>query len=197
MTPVRWIALPLAALSVLGWSGFLDRLEAMTRSSAALARASEEAPRTTEEAAEEVTTLPAVARLTTRQADAFTALSAALDVSAERVFSLNDSLDAQSSGIQEIVTGITDIEEVLDCVGDRLNDLIHVSRRVPESVSGIARVLGDVEQTQRKSIRHLKSINRKLTALGVAAEATDVRAPAAPEIPTIDLPEQGAADVAC
>jgi len=197
MTRTRWIALPLVALSMLGGSGFMDRLEAFTRASAELAKASESAPRTTEEAAEGVTALPSVARLTTQQATAFKALSAALEVSAQRVSTLNESLDEQSTGIEEIVDGIEGIEGVLDCVGERLTGLTSVSERVPGAVTAVTRILGTVERTQRKSLRHLKSINRKLTALGVAAEATNVPTPPSPEIPSIDLPQQGGTDVDC
>jgi methyl-accepting chemotaxis protein len=135
--------------------------------------------------------------LTTQQADAFKALSAALEVSAERVSTLNEALDEQSVGIEEIVDGIEGIEGVLDCVGERLTGLTSVSERVPGAVAAVARILGDVERTQRKSIRHLKSINRKMAALGVAAEATNVEAPPSPDIPSIDLPQQGGTDVDC
>ena len=194
---MRWLVLPLIAATALGWSGFLNRLEATTVASTALAEASAEAPRDTEAAAENVAPLPAVARLTTRQAEAFKALGDALQLSAERVFTLNDTLDQQASGIGGIVTGIEDIEGALGCVGERLRALLSVSRRVPPEVGAIRSVLSRVEVTQRRSIRHLKSINRKLTALGVVARATDVKAPPAPDTPTIDLPGGDARPVAC
>jgi hypothetical protein len=194
---MKWIVLPLVAATFLGWSGFLDRLDVMTVASTELAQASEEAPRTTGQAAREVTTLPAVARLTTQQADAFNILSDALQISAQRVFRLNDSLATQSAGLEDIVQGISSIDDVLDCVGRRLDGLIGTSRKVPAGVSGVTSILSDVEKIQRNSIRHLKSINRKLTALGVAAEATDVPAPPRPHIPAIELPHEGAAGVDC
>ena len=194
---MRWLVLPLVAATVLGWSGFLNRLEATTVASTALAEASEEAPRDTQAAAENVAPLPAVARLTTRQADAFKALGDALQLSAERVFSLNDTLDQQASDIGGIVTGIEDIEGALGCVGGRLRALLAVSRRVPPEVGAIRSILSRVEVTQRRSIRHLKSINRKLTALGIVARATDVKAPRAPDAPNIDLPGGNARPVAC
>lgn len=194
---MRWLVLPLVAVTALGWSGFLNRLEATTEASTELAVASEEAPRDTEQAAENVAPLPAVARLTTRQAEAFTALGDALQLSGERVLKLNDTLDAQATRVGGIVTGIEDIEGALGCVGERLRALLGVSRRVPPQIGAIRSILSEVKATQRRSIRHLKSINRKLTALGAVARATDVKAPPAPAIPGVDLPGGNARPLPC
>ena len=185
---MKWIALPLIAAAILGWSGFLDRLEATTIESARLAAASEEAPQSTGRAAEEVESLPSIARLTGQQAQAFQALADALRVSAGRVFRLNDSLDAQADQVGDIESGIRAIRHTLGCVSDRLRGLLAVSDRVPGRVEAIRTILEDVERTQRRSIRHLKSINRKLTALGVVARATRVKAPRAPQVGPIELP---------
>lgn len=194
---MKWLAFPLVALSLLGWSGFMNRLEATTVASTALAEASETAPQDTREAAANVAPLPEVAKLTTRQADAFKALGDALQLSAQRVFRLNDTLDTQATQITGIVTGIGDIEAALGCVGGRLRGLLGVSRKVPPKVDAIRGILSSVEATQRRSIRHLKSINRKLTALGVVARASDVKTPPAPEVPTIDLPGGNARPIGC
>ena len=194
---MRWTVLPLIAAVILGWSGFLDRLDATTVASAELARASEEAPRATGAAAEEVESLPDIAHLTTRQADAFDILGDALQLSGQRVIKLNDSLGGQAAGIGDIVTGTKQIERVLGCVGRRLEHLLGAARAVPHEVDEIARIIRKVESIQRKSIRHMKSINRKLTALGVAAEASRVKPPPRPDIPSIQLPEQDATSVTC
>lgn len=194
---MKWIVLPLIATAVLGWSGWLDRLDATTVASAELARASEEAPATTRAAAEQVESLPAIARLTTQQADAFNILRDALQVSAQRVFRLNDSLTTQADQVGDIVDGIDEIRGVVGCIGQRLRGLLGASRQVPRSVERIAATLRTVDKTQRGSIRHLKSINRKLTALGVAAEATNVKPPPAPNVPDIELPQEEPTDVDC
>ncbi|HWL65834.1 MAG TPA: hypothetical protein VNP73_07660 [Actinomycetota bacterium] len=194
---MRWIALPLVAAAVLGWSGFLHDLDRMTQASVDLAAASEEAPRTTGEAAEEVSSLPQVARLTTQQADAFEGLGNALELSADRVIKLNESLDEQAGGIDAVVGGIRRVKALLGCVRERLVELTSASDRVPPALNDITGTLGLLEDHQRKSLRHLKSINRKLTALGVAARATDVKAPRPPDIPAIELPREGAAPIDC
>ena len=194
---MRWVALPLVAATVLGWSGFLHDLDRMTQASVALARASEEAPQSTEDAAEQVESLPIVARLTTQQADAFEGLGSALEVSAGRVIKLNESLDEQASGLDAVVTGIGRVRSILGCVRRRLVALTSASRRVPGALDAIVGTMGDLERSQRKSIRHLKSINRKLTGLGVVARATNVKAPPAPDTPTIELPGGDARPVDC
>ena len=194
---MKWVVLPLLAAVVLGWSGFVDRLDAMTVASAELARASEEAPRTTQQAAEEVESLPAIARLTTQQAEAFNILGDALEVSAQRVETLNDTLATQADGIEGVVDGTREIKGVLGCVGERLNDLLGAASDVPPQLDEIAGIIRRVEAIQRKSIRHLKSINRKLTALGAAAEATGVNPPPTPKIPDIRLPQAEATSVTC
>lgn len=194
---MKWVVVPLIAVMTLGWSGFLDRLDATTVASAELARASEEAPQTTSAASEEVESLPAIAQLTTQQADAFDILGDALKGSAQRVIELNDSLATQASGIGDVVAGMKEIESVLGCVERRLKRLLDASKKVPAEVGKIAGILHDVDSIQRKSIRHLKSINRKLTALGAAARATDVPAPPKPEIPHIGLPGSDSSSVPC
>lgn len=194
---MKWIALPILAAVALGWSGFLDRLEATTIASQRLAQTSEEAPDTTRTAAEEVGSLPDVADLTTIQADTFKTLGDALQVSAERVSRLNDALGQQEAAIDEIVQGIGSVEDALGCVGSRLRSLLASAERVPGRVGDITATLDEVERIQRKSIRHLKSINRKLTALGVAAEATDVKPPPRPDIPDVDLPQNADRPIDC
>jgi hypothetical protein len=194
---MKWILLPLLAATALGWSGFLDRLDATTIESARLARASEEAPESTAQAAEETAALPSIARLTGRQADAFRALADALGISAGRVFRLNDSLGTQAERIGGIAGGIGKIRRTLGCVSGRLRALLATSQRVPGAVTSIRTILADVERTQVRSIRHLRSINRKLTALGAVARATDVKAPPPPRIGPVGLSAGGSRPVPC
>jgi hypothetical protein len=178
---MRWLVAPLIAVVLVGASGFLDGLERTTEASLELAESSREAPADTRRAAREVSDIPAIAELTTRQADAFRGLADALEVSAERVFQLNSSLDEQAGTIGRLRDGITSLRAPIDCVEARLRLLLRTSGRVPPNLDDIRASLIELIAAQNKSIRHLKSINRKLTALGVAAEASDVKVPPPPE----------------
>jgi hypothetical protein len=178
---IRWLVAPLVAAILLGGSGFLDALEKTTEESLALADSSEEAPQTTSEAAGEVKTLPAVADLTKKQASAFRALSEALEVSSERVANFNDELGAQSEGLLDLADAMGRVDGSVACVRDRLEVLLAASRSTPSALDAVADPLVSITASQEKSIRHLKSINRKLTALGVVATASGVEAPPPPE----------------
>jgi hypothetical protein len=177
---MRWVAIPLVAGLVFVTSGFLHELESTTKASAALARTSREAPQTALEGAREVEDLPVLASLTEQQARAFDALADALDVSARRVFSLTDLIDKQATsidGLREVMRGL-DLTSA--CVGARLRRLTQFTDDVPPRLRSIATTLVSLIDTQDKSIRHLRSINRKLTLLGVAAELSDVKVPPVP-----------------
>jgi hypothetical protein len=183
----RWIALPLVALFALTMSGFVRDLERTTEQSAALAAASEEAPRTTGEAARQVESLPQLARLTEQQATAFRALSDALEVSAERVIDFNDSVRTQSSNLGTLLESMERLGDPLGCVDETLVRLLRASGATPEVVESIGGKMVLITAAQNKAIRHLKSINRKLTALGLAAGATGVEPPSSP--PDAPAPE--------
>jgi hypothetical protein len=178
---MRWVAAPLAALFLLGSSAFLDALEKTTEQSLALADSSEEAPRTTARAAGEVETLPVIARLTKEQAAAFRALSEALRVSANRIVDLNETVGTQSDGLQDLAGAMSRAKRSARCIRARLGVLLAASRATPAALDDVAAPLATITEHQEKSIRHLKSINRKLTALGVVATASDVKAPPPPE----------------
>jgi uncharacterized phage infection (PIP) family protein YhgE len=181
---------PLLAALVLSVSGFLNELEETTVASVRLADAGRKAPATTQEAAENVADLPAIAELTSRQADAFETLADALEISAQRVFTLNDTLDEQAGTIGELTDGLGDLSDPLSCVEDRLRRLGILAERVPPRLRNIPPVLIRLTAAQEKAIRHLRSINRKLTAFGVAAEASDVEVPPPPD-PDVVAPEPG------
>jgi uncharacterized coiled-coil protein SlyX len=165
-------------------------LEDTTRASIALARSSESAPKTTEAAVEEVDTLPVVADLTDRQATAMAALADALEVSSQRVRDLNQSVADQSSSLAKLTGAIDAFDKTIGCIETRLRMLLEVSGAAPPRLDAIATTVGELRGAQEKSIRHLRSINRKMSALGVASAATDVEAPPPPG----DAPAPAAGD---
>lgn len=178
----RWLIPPLIGALLLTGSGFLRSLETTTERSAALAASSESAPRSTSRAAEELAPLPVLADLTTHQAEAFEELAEALDLSAQRVFALNDTLAEQADGIERMTAGLEDLNDPLDCVRVNLARLRDQSRAVPSGIRGVETILQRIIGSQDKAIRHLKSINRKLAALGLVATASGVEPPPAPQL---------------
>ena len=176
----RWLAAPLVAIFLFGGSAFLDALEKTTEESLALAESSEEAPKTTAEAAGQVKTLPAIAELTDQQASAFRGLSEALQVSSRRVADFNDTLRAQGEGLESLAEAMGDTDSSVDCVRDRLAALIQTTEATPLALGRVGDPLGSITDSQEKSIRHLKSINRKLKALGVVARTSGVEPPSPP-----------------
>ncbi|MDQ3986777.1 MAG: hypothetical protein M3280_09805 [Actinomycetota bacterium] len=184
----RWLALPLSSALLLMGSGFLSSLEKTTEESARLAATSEEAPRETKMAAREVARLPEVADLASRQAAAFDALADALEVSAGRVEAFNSTLASQVRGLGELRGAVLDLLPPAACAGRRLGSVLRASRGTPDAVLSISSSMEDIIEAQNKSIRHLKSINRKLTALGAVATASDVEPPPLPE----DVPQPSA-----
>jgi uncharacterized coiled-coil protein SlyX len=187
---MRWIVAPLIAALLLCGSGFMRALEDTTRASIALARSSESAPKTTEAAVDEVETLPTVADLTDRQATAMAALADALEVSSQRVRDLNESVADQSSSLAKLTTAIDAFDKTIGCIETRLRMLLEASGAAPPRLGAIAATVAELRAAQEKSIRHLRSINRKLSGLGVAAAATDVEAPPPPG----DAPAPAAGD---
>lgn len=186
---IRWIVAPLLAAFAFVGSGLLGALETTTERSAALARSSKEAPRDTRAAASEVEIVPDIAVVTTQQADAFKALSDALDNSAERVFAMRETLDEQAAGLEDVKSGLRRIGAAATCVESRLAALDSAAGTVTSQIRGVAMIIRSLVASQDKSLRHLKSINRKLTALGVAARAQGVEPPPPPDLHIPDLPE--------
>ena len=176
----RWIAAPLVALTALMLSGFLSALEATTEESVRLAQSSASAPRTTSQAATQVETLPQLAELTTQQANAFKALADALALSAQRVEDFNGLLARQEGNLADLAESMGDVDAPLDCIDETLGDLLVSSRSTPRAIRAITTTLGGITDAQNKAIRHLKSLNRKLAALGVIARASGVDRPAGP-----------------
>lgn len=177
---MRWSIPPLVAALLLTGSGFLDSLERTTEASLALSEASLDAPRTTAEAAEELAVLPQIADVTEQQASAMRALADALEGSAQRVRDLDSGLDRQSSELRALQDAIDAIRPDVTCVRARLERLVSVSAGVPSAIGALGDVLEGSIAAQNKSIRHMRSINRKLTALGVVAAAQEVEAPPPP-----------------
>lgn len=194
---MRWIAAPLIACLLLGVSGSLDAIERYGEETVALAELSREAPETTQEASREVEDLPAIADLTSQQADAFEALADALELSAERVERLNERLGSQVEGVGDLRSRLGEIGPLISCAQDRLRSLIAASSGVPSKIRDLAGTLERVSDSSRKSVRHLKSINRKLAALGVAAAAQGVEVPPPPSDPNLTDPPAGSEGRPC
>jgi hypothetical protein len=177
---VKWIALPLVAALAMTTSGFLNALERMTEESVLLARSSKDAPRSSLEAAEEVSDLPLLAELTGRQATAFKELADALAVSGRRVRFFAGSIREQVQGVSDVATAIDGMRSEISCVEEKLSALVAAGESGPPILTDMQAILRSAVGTQERSIRRLKSINRKLTALGVVATATGVQAPPPP-----------------
>ena len=188
---MKWIVAPLLAAFVLVTSGFLNSLEDTTDATKELVASSREAPKTTAEAAEGVGSLPQIAELTTQQASALAALADALEASAERVSELNNSLGDQSADLAALSAGLGDVLPQVDCIKDRIVRLKSASGEVTPSIDQITATLGRLIDSQNKSIRHTRSINRKLAALGVVATAQGVEPP--PQPSDAPAPEGGSA----
>lgn len=177
---MRWVVAPLvAALMFLG-SGWLDALERTTKQSAELARSSASAPAETRAAAASVASLPRIASLTGQQADAFRALVDALDISAERVENLNRSIEEQGSSLDTMRVELTRFQDPMRCVRRRLERIVGAAENIPPALADIQATIAELSRQQERSLRHLKSINRKMTALGVVASASDVEPPPPP-----------------
>jgi hypothetical protein len=194
---MRWIIAPIVAAFLFATSGFLGALESTTENSAELAAASEEAPNTTSAAAARVSPLPTLADLTTQQAAAFKELADALDVSAQRVVSLNAALGRQAGAMGALQHDLRALTGSTKCVALRLGALNGTAERVPPAIARLTSILESLVASQDKAIRHLKSINRKLTALGVVATATDVKPPPPPPEPNFTPPAAGSPTKDC
>ena len=194
---MRWIVAPLVAGLLFSSSGFLHELEEMTEASVALAEAGQEAPAATRKAAENVEQLPMIAELTTRQANAFATLADALQISAERVFALNETLGEQATAIAELTSATRRLSEPLGCVERRLRKLTRLTAQVPPGLRQIPPIVAQLIDAQDKSIRHLRSINRKLAALGVAARASRVRVPPLPDQPQTETRSESTDERSC
>jgi uncharacterized phage infection (PIP) family protein YhgE len=194
---MRWIIAPIVAAFLFATSGFLGALESTTENSAELAAASEEAPDTTSAAAERVSPLPTVADLTDQQAAAFKELADALDVSGQRVITLNVALGRQAVAMGDLQDDLRALIGSTKCVALRLGELNGTAERVPQAIGGLTSILESLVASQDKSIRHLKSINRKLSALGVVATATDVEPPPPPPEPDFNPPKGGSPTKDC
>ena len=177
---MKWLIAPLVAASIFCGSAWLDALERTTLQSAALARSSRSAPEETRAAAEGVESLPRVARLTQQQADGFQALVDALSVSAQRVKDLNGSIEEQGRSLDTMRIALGRFQGPMRCVETRLERLVAASGDIPPSLRDIQDTIRELSRQQERSLRHLKSINRKMAALGVVATATDVKAPPPP-----------------
>lgn len=177
---IRWIAAPLAAAVLFVGSGYLRTLETSTEASVRLAGTTERAPASTQEAVTQLAPLPEVAALTGRQADLAEALAEALQASADRLGKVNGSLQEQTTSLSTLLETVEALDPRMACIRDRTEDLLTASRLPPRALEEIASVLQGVLPWQDKSVRHLRSINRKLAALGVAAVATGVEPPDPP-----------------
>jgi len=176
----RWIALPLMAAAALVGSGFAGALDRTTHETVQLASTAARAPRTTERAARSLGTLPDVSRLTQGQVTASRTLATALDVSASRVDDLNRALAGQIASLRRLRRSIVALVGPMTCIRRRAVRLLGVSSATPGAIDAIAAVMRRLIAEQDVAILHLRSINRKLTALGAAATATHVHAPPTP-----------------
>jgi hypothetical protein len=177
---MRWVIVPLVAALAFFGSGWLNALERTTEQSIALAENSRSAPAETEDAAEGVATLPTIADLTEQQASAFRSLVDALEISAERVNDLNGTLEDQGRSLDALRGALGGFEDPMGCVEDRLQALVAQTGKVPPALADIQDTIAMLSKQQERSLRHLKSINRKMAALGLVATATDVEPPPPP-----------------
>lgn len=194
---MKWVVAPLIAALFFAGSGFMNALERTTGASVRLAESSKEAPERTAAAAEDVGTLPQVADLTREQAVAFEILADALETSAHRVDELNDTVAEQLGSLSTLVGDIDALDPSVACVGRRLRALIVASGEGPRLIGRISGVLAAVNGSQERSLRHLKSINRKLVALGLVATATGVKPPPPPGQPPAPEPGNPPAGRSC
>ncbi|HYN36380.1 MAG TPA: hypothetical protein VEV82_05340 [Actinomycetota bacterium] len=193
----RWIAAPVAALFALMMSGFLSDLQRTTELSVDMAKSSESAPRTTEAAAREVRTLPQLAELTNQQASAFRALAVALESSAKRIVDFNGLVRDQGQDLGELADSMAALDDPLNCLDETLETLLVSSRTTPRVVGGITDTMSSITDAQNKAIRHLKSINKKLTTLGLVVAASGVEPPPpAPDAP-VPLPDFDGKSLEC
>jgi hypothetical protein len=153
-------------------AGFVSTLADTTRVSAALAASAEKAPKDTAAAAEQTGALPTVAEMTGRQADAFDELVTALRQTGEQVKKLDSQLELQVSGLGNMRRATDALAAPLDCNNDLLAALVAASEGAPSRLAEAADVIRDMVELQDRSIKHLRSINRKLAALDLLATAT-------------------------
>lgn len=179
---MRWICAPLAAILVFVGAGFVSALARTTYISADLAASTEEAPRDTAAAAESTADIPLLVELTGRQAESFSNLVVALRGTARRVETLAEDLEVQTSRTRRLRSSVSRLRPEIVCSADLLGALLSHSRTVPSSLTEATGLVRGISRAQKKALRHLRSINRKLTALGVVARVTGVKAPRAPEI---------------
>ena len=183
---MRWIAAPLIAAFLFTGAGFVSSLARTTDVSAELTASTEQVPQTTRRAAANAAEVPVIARLTGRQAAAFADLVEALRATAERVEGLEKELSRQVDGTARLRIGVAGMLPILDCSQGLLKRLVRASREVPGLLREVEVSVGDLNGSQKKSLRHLRSINRKLSALGVIADARGIdpaRPPRSIEIP--------------
>lgn len=185
---MKHLIAPLIATMLLALSGFSDSLERATGISKEMAALSEDAPAETAAAARGVGSLPEIATLTTQQATALEALADALDLSEQRIAQLGRTLDRQIEGMIELQADLKGLGPAVACVRERLSLLVDAAAPVPDSLGAMRVTIEDLSRAQQRSIRHMRSINRKLAALGVIATAQGVEAPEMPETSTT-LPE--------
>jgi hypothetical protein len=177
---MRWICAPLAAVLVFVGAGFVSALARTTYISADLAATTEEAPRDTAEAAESAADIPLLVRLTGQQAESFSNLVVALRGTARRVEALSQDLQLQMERTRRLRGSVSALRPQIVCTAELLEALLSQSRRVPSSLNEATGLVGGISRAQAKALRHLKSINRKLSALGVVARATGVKPPPPP-----------------
>lgn len=162
-----------------------------------MAKSSESAPRTTGAAAREVRTLPQLAGLTNQQAAAFRALAVALESSAQRIVDFNGLVRDQGRDLATLADSMEGLDDPLNCLDETLEKLLVSSRATPGVVGGITVTMSSITEAQNKAIRHLKSINRKLTALGLVAAASGVEPPPpAPDAP-VPMPDFDGKSLEC
>lgn len=186
---MRWIAGPLAAAFLFAGAGFVDALATTTDLSVALTRSTEEVPATTRTAAAEAADVPVIARLTGQQASSFADLVEALRGTAERVALLEKTLANQIETTDEVRKGVARLLPRLDCTRALLADLVDASRRVPSRLRQAGSSIEELSAAQRKSLKHLRSINHKLRAFGAVADARGIEAARRPR--SVSIPSSG------
>jgi hypothetical protein len=103
-------------------------------------------------------------------------------------------IDKQATSIEGLQGVLRRLHRTSTCVEARLRRLTQLTDDVPSRLRRTATTLVSLIDSQEKSIRHLRSINRKLALLGVAAEISDVKVPPLPRGDRVPEPKLGASN---
>jgi hypothetical protein len=96
----------------------------------------------------------------------------AIRETSRRVEHLNAVLRAQSRGVPRLRKAVLGLHPDLTCARRRLGTLVDASGSAPPMLEEAQAIVASLVALQDRSARHLHSINRKLSALGLVADAS-------------------------